>query len=189
MDTDARPDLGSLLAAAAGGSQSAWNIIVDRHLPLVFSVIRRYRLNNDDAHDVSQTVWLRLVEHLDTIREPSALPGWIVTTTAREALRVVTARGRTVPVDPMTDLDLAKVDGPGTDDELLRAERHQALRDGLAQLKPEERELMTLLIVDPPLPYAEVARRLDMPVGSIGPTRGRCLQKLRATAGLAHLGD
>ncbi len=180
-------DLADLLAAAAAGDQSAWDGLVERYLPLVFSVLRSYRLTGQDAADVSQTVWLRLVENLNNIREPRALPSWIITTTKREALRVLSAGQRALPVDPVVGFATIVADTPDTDEALLRAERRQALRDGLAQLKPEERHLMVLLIADPPVPYAEISRVLGIPVGSIGPTRARCLDKLRSTSGLERL--
>jgi RNA polymerase sigma factor (sigma-70 family) len=180
-------ELADLLKAAVGGDQSAWDELVDRYLPLVFSVLRSYRLSGQDAADVSQTVWLRLVENLKNIREPRALPSWIITTTKREALRVLSTNNRAKPVDAATGFATIAADSPDTDEGLLRAERRQALRDGLAQLRPEEQQLTLLLIADPPVSYAEISRRLGIPVGSIGPTRARCLEKLRATAGLERL--
>ena len=187
MEPKDGPGLAELIATAAAGNQASWNALVDRYLPLVFSVIRGYRLTDEDASDVSQTLWLRLIENLETIREPRALPAWIVTTTKREALRVLAARRRTTPVDSTIGFDGKDVDAPAIDDQLLRAERRQALRDGMALLKPEERRLMMLLITDLALSYAEISRRLDISVGSIGPTRGRCLNKLRSTPGIERL--
>ena len=91
--------MGELVAAAAQGDQRAWAALVERYVPLVYSIIRRYRLSDKDAEDVSQTVWLRLVEHLGAIREPQALPGWLATTTRHEALGVLRSKRRTDPVD------------------------------------------------------------------------------------------
>ena len=175
-----------LLAAAAAGDQAAWEGLMARYLPLVYSVARRYQLSDHDAADVSQTLWLRLVEHLSDIREPCALPGWIITTTKHEALRVLTAHRRTSPVDPVVAFETEKSDGPEPDAELLRAERHQALREGLADLGTRDRELLLILLADPPVPYAEISRRLQIPVGSIGPTRARCLNRLRATPAIVN---
>ncbi len=183
---ETRP-LADLLHSAADGDQASWNALVERYLPLVYSVVRRYRLTDEDAADVSQTLWLRLVENLGSIREPRALPSWIITTTKREALRVLAARQRATPIDAITGFETAPADGPDTDADLLRAERHQALRDGLAELAPHDRELILMFIADPPIPYREIAARLGIPVGSIGPTRGRALNKLRATPGIARL--
>jgi RNA polymerase sigma factor (sigma-70 family) len=119
----------SAVAAAARGEAQAWNELVAHYTPLVISVIRRYRLSDEDAADVNQTLWLRLVEHLDSIREPRALPLWIITTTRNECLQVLRSRRRTRTVDPATGLDDTE-DPAGTDlaEDLLQAERHQVLR-------------------------------------------------------------
>jgi RNA polymerase sigma factor (sigma-70 family) len=158
-------------------------------MSLVLGVARRYRLCPDDVADVSQALWLRLVEHLDDIREPRALPGWIVTTTKHEALRLLKARERAVPVDPQTGFALNEVDDDdeGLEEDLLRLERHQALREGLQELRPQHRALLMLLLADPPLSYDDISRRLGIPKGSIGPTRARSLEALRNTAALQTL--
>lgn len=182
MDVDV--DVHDLVAAAARGEQQAWNALIDRYLPLVRSVLRAYRLTERDAEDVSQTVWLRLVEHLDSLREPRALPKWLMTTTKHEALRLIRANGKELPVDPLEDPTIEGADHVDVAADLIRAERHQALRDGLAELAPTDRELLVLLVADPPLSYAEISAMLGMPIGSIGPTRGRCLQRLRVTSAM-----
>ncbi len=175
-----------LVHAAASGEQDAWNRLVDQFMPLVWSVTRTYRLTDRDAEDVSQTVWLRLVENLTDIREPRALPKWIITTAKNESLRLIKAHRRTRPLDSLDDSTMAI--GAGSceaEANLLRAERQQALRDGLAELAPRQRELLLLLVADPPISYGEISRLLDMPVGSIGPTRARCLDRLRGTAAIS----
>lgn len=174
-------DLPALVRASAGGDEDAWNELVRRYAHLVMTVTRQYRLSPADAQDVSQTVWLRLVEHLTDIREPAALPGWIVSTTKHECLRQRRAAGRTVPVDPINGWQLDRPDGINVDSRLLEAERHQVLRDGIAELPPDQRDLLILLAADPPHSYAEISEILGIPVGSIGPTRGRILGKLRET--------
>src|SRR3954453_8337807 len=110
-------DMSELVAAAAAGDESAWHRIVDTYLPLVRHITRRYRLSDREAEDVSQTTWLRLVEKIDSIREPRALPGWIATTTRNESLRVLRARRNAGdPVDPAgyQAFDLGH-DGAGVD--------------------------------------------------------------------------
>lgn len=175
-----------LVEAAASGEQEAWNRLVDQFMPLVWSVTRIYRLASHDAEDVSQTVWLRLVEHLTDIREPRALPKWIITTAKNESLRLIKAHRRTLPVDSLDDSAMAAEAGASeAEANLLRAERQQALRDGLAELAPRHRELLLLLVADPPISYGEISRLLDMRVGSIGPTRARCLDRLRGTAAIS----
>jgi RNA polymerase sigma factor (sigma-70 family) len=178
---DASYPLQALVASAREGDQGAWNAIVDRFLPLVCALVRRHRLSEADGDDVSQTVWLRLVEHLDTLREPDALPGWISTTTRNECLRLLAARKRMTPVDPMESGSLGGVEADVSGVELVALEERQALRDGLAELPAGRRELLVLLLADPPIPYAEISERLGIPVGSIGPTRARALEQLRST--------
>jgi RNA polymerase sigma factor (sigma-70 family) len=178
---DASYPLQALVASAREGDQGAWNAIVERFLPLVCALVRRHRLSEADGDDVSQTVWLRLVEHLDTLREPDALPGWISTTTRNECLRLLAARKRMTPVDPMESGSFGGVEADVSGVELVALEERQALRDGLAELPAGRRELLLLLLADPPIPYAEISERLGIPVGSIGPTRARTLEQLRNT--------
>ncbi|MET8153915.1 RNA polymerase sigma factor [Actinoplanes sp. NPDC049668] len=183
-----------LVRAAAGGDEQAWGALIDRYGPLVMAVIRRFTLSRADAADVNQTVWLRLVEHLDRIREPEALPGWIVRTTRNECLRVLRAGRSTWLFDPLdgaaeTLVSTAAPEHGDLDERLLAEERHQALRDAYAELPPRCRELVGLLLVDPPLSYEQIGERLGVPIGSIGPTRGRCVHRLRTCPALmAFLG-
>ena len=170
-----------LVEAAARGDRQAWKVLYERYAPLISSVCRRYGLAGSDADDVSQAVWLLLVQRLDRLREPSALPGWIATTTKNEALRVLKSRRRIEPADPMADSRFDSTDRPELDEGLIRADQRRALREGLRQLRPEHRQLMLLLLADPHLSYHEISRRLGIPVGSIGPTRARCLRRLRAS--------
>ena len=177
-----------LIAAATAGDPRGWDGLVDRYRPLVQQVARRYRLSHHQSQDVSQAVWLRLLENIGRIREPLALPGWILTTTKNEALRVLNADRRIRLVAAMDDPTLdRRSQGAAPEDGLLRKERHQAVHDGLAELKPEHRELLLLLRAEPPVSYQEISSRLGMPIGSIGPTRARCLKKLRQTAAIRLL--
>lgn len=177
--------LTALVAAALAGDERAWAEIVRRHAALVLARIHQFRLTPQQAEDVAQTVWLNLCEHLGSLREPEALPGWISTTTRHECLRVTAAARRTILVDPATDLDLAvEDDEDGLALELLRDERHRALRAGLAELPEHQRRLLLLLSTDPPPTYLEVSEQLGIPMGSIGPTRQRGLERLRRTQAL-----
>jgi RNA polymerase sigma factor (sigma-70 family) len=185
----ARDDLpvADLVAFAKDGDQQAWDALVHRYTPLVWSICRRYRLSRADADNVGQDVWLQLVTHLDTIRDPAALPGWLATTTARESAR---AARRARELWPLPDPGhLPDPTAATAEQELLQAERHAALRQALADLPPSCQRLLALLLEDPPPSYATISARLGIPVGSIGPTRARCLHKLRrhpAVAALIH---
>lgn len=184
---DASYPLTDLVSAANEGDQHAWDAIVERFLPLVGAIARQHRLSEADGDDVSQTVWLRLVEHLGSLREPAALPGWIRTTTRHECLRVLAVRGRTRPADPQEDRVLDGVVDDVAGDDLVAVERRQALREALAELPAARRDLLLLLLADPPVAYAEISERLGIPIGSIGPTRARALDQLRKTRALQQL--
>ena len=174
-----RPSEGGLLpalvAAAIRGDERAWSELVERFAPLVSTVARRFRLTTADADDVRQNVWLLLVEHLADLREPRALPGWIVTTTRREAMRIVSRDRSVEPVDPQADHRLDVVDRRDVATDLLRRERVQAVRDGLAQLQSRQRDLLLLTFAEPNVPYRQISRRLGIPAGSSGrPVPARC---------------
>ena len=182
------PPVAQLVTRARNGDQQAWNMLVDRYASLVWSICRRYRLDRADAEDVAQTVWLRLVNQLDRLREPDALPGWLATTTRRECLQVLDNARRTDTLGRV----LAAEDIPGQQPapaelELLAAERHAALLEAFTGLPPHCQRLLALLIQDPPVSYAEISARLGISVGSIGPIRSRCLDKLRRHPAIAAL--
>jgi RNA polymerase sigma factor (sigma-70 family) len=175
----------TVVAAAAAGDSSAWNSLVDRFAPLVWSICMRYKLSRPDAADVCQNVWLRLTENLDTIRDPAALAGWLATTTRRECLVLFRRRHREVLSAMETDL-ADDVDRTAPDRDVLRIERKQALLAAFAELPDNARLLLTLLMEDPPRPYRDISAKLGIPVGSIGPTRARCLERLRRSPALAQ---
>lgn len=170
---------GQLLARAAAGEARAWDELVDRFAPLVWSIARSHRLDVVAAADVSQTVWLRLVEHLDRLREPEALAGWLATTTRNECLRVLRREGRELPSDDAPLLADRPSDDPGPADLLLLDERRALVWQALATLSARCQRLLRALAVAPEASYAEVSAALDMPIGSIGPTRSRCFGHLR----------
>jgi RNA polymerase sigma factor (sigma-70 family) len=189
FEDEPQSGLESLVRRAGDGDQSAWDALVERYLPLVTSLIRRHRLVGADADDVNQTVWLRLVEHLGDIREPEALPGWIATTTRNECLRVLRRNQRSIPVDPQGPSPLDRpVAVRDVEDVMVEELRLHALRQAVAELPATRRDLLRLLLTDPPLPYAEISLRLGIPVGSIGPTRARVLEQLRRNPALRALG-
>jgi RNA polymerase sigma factor (sigma-70 family) len=183
------PTVIALVTRAAGSDPTAWDEIVERYAPLVWSICARFQLSNHDREDVGQNVWLLLVEQLGKLREPAALPGWLATTTHRECLRVVTAARKSERLGTGLDDTLQFVDNRMIDEEILMAERHAALRAALAELPPRCQRLLSMLTSDPPCSYAEISAKLDIPVGSIGPQRARCLERLRKSSALAGLGD
>ncbi|MGW7683177.1 RNA polymerase sigma factor [Kribbella sp. NPDC054772] len=179
------PSVVDLVTRARDGDKSAWDELVERYAPLVYSVCRRYRLPQADIDDVGQSVWLRLVEHLPGLREPAALPGWIATTTQRECFRLIRSTSRVEPVDPAESADVPE---PAiAEEEVLRHERRRILRTAFAELSRKCQLLLALLMQDPPTPYDEIGRTLRLPIGSIGPNRARCLTRLRQTPALAVL--
>jgi RNA polymerase sigma factor (sigma-70 family) len=178
-----------LVNRARNGDQQAWDTLVERYAPLIWSICRRHRLDDADAADVSQNVWLQLVNHLDKIHDPAALPGWLATVTRRECLHIPGAR-RPLAAGNVWNAETIPDERDGTaDQELLATERHTALREALGDLPPSGRQLILLLLQDPPLSYADISARLGVPVGSIGPTRRRCLDKLRRHPAIAALID
>ncbi|MEP6599610.1 MAG: sigma-70 family RNA polymerase sigma factor [Actinomycetota bacterium] len=179
------PTVVALVLRAKDGEQRAWDEIVERFAPLVWGICRRFRLSDVDAHDVGQNVWLRLVEHLATLREPAALPGWIATTTRRECIRAQRTAWdhEREQLEPDTDFT-ADEETTQLDQHLLAAERDMALRAAFAELSARCQHLLGLLIRDPPPPYAAISSSLQMPIGAIGPNRSRCLEKLRRSPSL-----
>lgn len=163
---------------ASAGDREAWQRLVDGYAGLIWATTRSHRLSDGDAHDVSQTTWLRLVENIDRLTEPAAVGAWLATTARRECLRLLRQSRRTVPFGDWEDLDDADPGMEDLDADLIRVEQGEAVRDCLQKLNPSCQALLHLLILDPPPSYDEISAALGMPIGSIGPTRGRCLRKL-----------
>ena len=181
-------EAGDLVRAAAAGDADAWRALVERFGGFVWSIARSHGLDRVDAADVVQTVWLRLVDNLGRLREPERVAGWLASTARHESIRVSRQRQRTVPTGDTVVFDRQ---GPFEDDAaapVLRRERDAAVRKLVEDLPPRARDLLELLVIDTASSYAEVARRLAMPIGSIGPTRQRCLRALRAKAAVAGIG-
>jgi RNA polymerase sigma factor (sigma-70 family) len=180
------PFVADLVTRARKGDQQAWDVLVERYSPLIWSICRHYRLSRADAEDVGQRTWLQLVNHLGAIREPAALPGWLTTTTRRECNQIVhAARGR--QAGQLLDENIPDKQIRTAEQELLAAERHAALREAFTCLSPSRQQLMAMLIEDPPLPYTEISAKLGIPVSSIGPTRRRCLDQIRHHPAIAAL--
>ena len=166
-----------LVAGAAAGEQRAWNGLVHQFGGMVWAVARAHRLREADAADVSQTTWLRLLEHLGELKDPARVGAWLATTARRECLRVLREGdrrllyGENAPEHPSSDM--------APDEAVLQSERHDALHRGFSRLRPSDQVLLRLLMAEPRPPYEEIAAALEMPIGSIGPTRQRALERLR----------
>ena len=179
--------LTNLVRCAAEGDSDAWNQLVERFAGMVWAVTRSYRLNASDAADVSQTTWLRLVQHLDRIEQPERVGAWLAITARHEALRVARQASRQLPIGDHIIIDLVAEDGVSNDDALLANERARELWALVMRLPARCQLILRLLTADPPLSYRDLGEALDMPIGSIGPTRARCLEHLRKIASSAGI--
>jgi RNA polymerase sigma factor (sigma-70 family) len=176
-----------LIARCRAGDAAAWPMLVARYQRLVFAVVRRAGLDEHAAADVFQTVFMRLLQHLDRIAEPARLQAWIVTTAKREALlqrrrarREVAAEVGHDATDDDHDIGGTAADGaPGPEQTIDHWQQLMQVREALDRLDPRCRRLLQALFANESVGYDELSRQLDMPVGSIGPTRARCLAKLR----------
>lgn len=172
-------DVTRLMRRAAEGETRAWEGLIDKYGRLVWSITRDFKLRESDAADVFQTTWMRLVEHIDRIQHADRVGSWLAATARNECLRCLASHKRLVLATEETDFDRPAVDSPEVDEALLARERAQNVREALTQLPHRWQRLMNMLMADPPASYAEISDELDLPVGSIGPTRGRCLARLR----------
>jgi len=176
---EARSDIAGLVRRASAGDLQAWNLLVDQYGRLIWSITAKFKLAEGDAADVVQTTWMRLIEHINRIEHPERVGSWLASTARNECLRHVASRKRIVLVREDGEFDSADYHEPEVDEALLASERAQDVRDAMAHLPSQWQRLLELLMADPPMSYAEISDRLGLPVGSIGPTRGRCLARLR----------
>ena len=178
------PSVVSLVSRVSDGDQDAWNELIERYAPLVWSICARSLPSREDIDDAAQSVWLLLVENIGGLRDPAALPGWLATTTRRECFRILGAAKRREQGGLEEQVPPGLADS--TEQEVIAAERDAALRAAFDELQRGCRELLAMLMSDPPRSYAEISATLGIPVGSIGPTRARCLDQLRRSR---HLGS
>jgi RNA polymerase sigma factor (sigma-70 family) len=173
-------DVGELATLAAAGDERAWRVLVDRFTPMLWSIARGYRLSPADAADVMQVTWLRLTQHLPTLRQPEHVAGWLATTARRESLAVIRRARREEPT-PMAEHHVpCLTTHPGdADDGILRRERDEIVRRAVLRLPPRQQMLLRLLAADPPPNYRDISDATGIPIGSIGPTRARALRRLR----------
>ena len=172
------PDqVAKLVDGAARGDQRAWNRLIDAFGPMIWSVARAHRLCDADAADVAQATWLALLEHLGDVRDPARVGAWLATTARRECLRILRGGERRVLYGDECPEHESSDPGPG--DMLLLSERDAALWRSFDRLRPSDQALLRILMADPRPAYEEISAALDIPIGSIGPTRGRALARLR----------
>lgn len=170
---------GALVARAGAGNQDAWNELVRRHTNLLWSIARSFRLSPADAADAIQTTWLRLLEHLGKLDDPERLVGWLATTARRECIRLKRLREREQPHSyDEAPLEIPDPSAP-LDESLLREESYAALWRAFSRMSGNCQRLLRVLMSSPPPSYDAVSAALQMPIGSIGPTRKRCLARLR----------
>jgi RNA polymerase sigma factor (sigma-70 family) len=184
MTTMAERDLDSsgvaeLVRRAAGGDMTAWDRLVDQYARLIWSITVEFKLADSDASDVAQTTWLRLLEHIDRIDYPDRVGSWLAATARNECLRSLAARKRVVLGHEEVELQSTVAHGPEVDERLLADERDQVVRDAMSRLPRRWQRLLEMLMADPPASYADISDELELPIGSIGPTRGRCLARMR----------
>jgi RNA polymerase sigma factor (sigma-70 family) len=177
-----------LVFRARTGDKQAWDALIERYAPLVWSICQRYRLGAADAQDAGQSVWLHLAEQLDNLLDPAALPSWLATTTRHECARVLGAAHSPQTATLVPDAGtLADAAAELPEPELLAAERHAALREAFTHLPPRGQQLLALLTRDPPVPYAQISATLGIPADRICPLRSHCLQQLRSHPAIAAL--
>ena len=173
------PDIAQLVRGAAEGDKQAWERLVRQYARLLWSITVDFKLKESDAADVVQTTWLRLLEHIDRIEYPDRVGSWLAATARNECLRSLAARKRVVLTHEDEVLTGVAAPEPEADARILADERDQVVREALSALPRRWQRLLELLMADPPTSYADISSELDLPVGSIGPTRGRCLARLR----------
>lgn len=172
-------DVTRLVRRAASGDPRAWEGLIERYGRLIWSITRDFKLVESDAADVFQTTWMRLIEHIDRIDHPDRVGSWLAATARNECLRSLAAHKRVVLAHEDDPFDAPAAYEPEIDEALLEAERAEVIREAMTHLPQRWQRLMEMLMADPPASYAEISDELGLPVGSIGPTRGRCLARLR----------
>jgi RNA polymerase sigma factor (sigma-70 family) len=172
-------DISQVVRQAALGDRSSWEQLVSKYSRLIWAMTRDFKLAESDAADVVQATWLRLLEHIDRIEHPDRIGSWLATTARHECLRHVARRKKVILVDDDLAFSDVSTEQPDLDERLIADENAEAVRQALSRLPWRWRRLLELLMMDPPASYAEISSQLGLPVGSIGPTRGRCLERLR----------
>jgi len=170
-------EITKLVLAAGARDNASWDALVDQFSGLIWAIVRTHRLGDADAADVVQFTWLRLVERLDRLHNPARVGGWLATTARRECLRILNANKRQVLIgdDVVEQESLAPLPG----EVLVQTERNEAIRRAFSSLRESDQMLLRLLTAEPSLRYDEISAALGIPIGSVGPTRQRALERLK----------
>lgn len=180
----------ALVQRIKDGDRDAWNELVARLTPLLWSIARRHGLSSHDASDAVQLTWLRCLEHIDQLSQAAALIAWLATICRRESMRLAARLGRE---EPLPEIDESLVWPPPSDwlsdphEQVVRRERSRGLRRAVAGLPPRPRSVLEAMLDRSDDGYAELSQRLGIPIGSLGPTRQRALEKLREDPALVGL--
>lgn len=169
--------IAEIVTRAGSGDEEAWESLVTRMSPLLWTVAKSFRLDEALARDVCQTVWVKLIESIGTIRRPDRIQAWLVTTCKREALRVKQAQAMLEPIE----VPEIPTDTPDIDSQLIGDDDRRMVANAYARLDSRCRELLRLFAINPPLGYREIAETMGVAIGSVGPIRQRCVQRLRLT--------
>ena len=172
-------DIAQLVQRAADGDWLAWQRLIDQYGRLIWATTHDFKLAESDAADVVQATWLRLLEHIDRLDYPDRVSSWLAVTARHECLRSLATHKRVMLGHEHDELDVAVPHAPEVDERLLADVRAQVVREAMSRLPRRWQRLLEMLMADPPASYAEISDQLGVPVGSIGPTRGRCLARLR----------
>jgi RNA polymerase sigma factor (sigma-70 family) len=170
-------NIAAVVESAIAGDGNSWHALVQEFGATIRAVARAHRLGDADAADVTQVTWLRLLEHVDRLQQPGRVGAWIATTARRECLRLLRDSCRQVPYGDAAPEQASQEVPPG--EELLAMERNQALWRGFSRLRASDQSLLRMLLADPRPAYDQISATLDIPIGSIGPTRARALERLR----------
>jgi RNA polymerase sigma factor (sigma-70 family) len=190
------PSVTDLVTRARNDDKQAWDALVERYAPLVWSICRRHGLSDADARDVGESVWLQLAGELDQFRAPAALGGWLAAAAVRECRRARCAVRSAPGAGPVLDAGslagddtepVADIPAGEIEHELATAERHAALRDAFAELPPRGQQLIVLLIEDPAMSNAQISAKLGIPIEHVGPARDGCLDMLRRHPAVAKI--
>ncbi|MEV6958159.1 sigma-70 family RNA polymerase sigma factor [Streptomyces sp. NPDC051207] len=170
--------LHELVDECLDGNQESWNRIVDRYAPLIWAIARGHRLSAADCEDVSQTTWMRVIQHLGKLRDPEKLAHWISVSARRESLKHIQKSGRSTPIEDPEVFDRPQPSANQPEQTALDRETRDEVLLAYCSLSPRCQALLGLLVAEPPMSYDEVSATLGLARGSIGPIRGRCLKHL-----------